>query len=558
VESADAASAYGHLPFLVIADELAQWPTTRAARALWEALVSGLPKRPDSRLAVLTTAGDPAHWSAKVLDAARTSERWRVSEVRGPLPWAAPDDLAEQARLLPASAYARLHLNRWIAAEDRLTSAEDLAACVTLDGPQPHDPRHRYVIGLDLGLKNDRTVLAVCHAEHTSGPPLVALDRLHVLAGTRERPVSLADVEAVAHEAATSYGAPIRLDPWQAVGLAQRLRARGVSVTEWTFSPVSVGRLAMTLHLLLREHRLALPDDPGLLDELAAVRLRETRPGVYRLDHDAGQHDDRAVALGLAALALTERAEGRGSVTSAARASGMVRTLHDARPSLPPRLAVRQAARAMPGGVRGGPILGARRAWDGCRSTPLSPQIGPRRVPTRYCPSMSGLDGFAMPQGADSQKAWWGVRYVSAVCSQAGFILQETPPQGDVYSLDGQVFIRSTLSVFVQVKCTSKPITRQRSYYIKAAWRKNWTDLDLPGYFVVVSVPPATPDWMKHGEKPWTTLLHSAAFWTRIDPLDPLQTSITVSTKQRLTVETLSEWTADLYAVRQGFTGGTP
>ncbi|MDB5963492.1 MAG: Phage terminase large subunit-like protein [Massilia sp.] len=352
VESADAASAYGHLPFLVIADELAQWPTTRGARALWEALVSGLPKRSDSRLAVLTTAGDPAHWSAKVLDAARTSDRWRVSEVRGPLPWADPDDLAEQARLLPASAYARLHLNRWTAAEDRLTSAEDLAACVTLDGPQPHDPRHRYVIGLDLGLKNDRTVLAVCHAEHTSGPPLVVLDRMHVLAGSRERAVSLADIEAVAHEAATTYGAPIRLDPWQAVGLAQRLRARGVAVTEWTFSPVSVGRLAMTLHLLLREHRLALPDDSGLLDELAAVRLRETRPGVYRLDHDAGEHDDRAVALGLAALALTDRAEGRGGITSPIALPRVARTLHDARPSLPTRLMVRAAAREQTPGQR--------------------------------------------------------------------------------------------------------------------------------------------------------------------------------------------------------------
>ena len=123
-------------------------------------------------------------------------------------------------------------LNRWTPAEDRLTSPEDLAACVTLDGPQPHDPRHRYVIGLGLGLKNDRTVLAVCHAEHTSGRPLVVLDRLHVLAGSRERPVSLADVETVAHEAASTYGAPIRHDSWQAVGLAQRLRSRGVAVTE--------------------------------------------------------------------------------------------------------------------------------------------------------------------------------------------------------------------------------------------------------------------------------------------------------------------------------------
>lgn len=348
VESADAASAYGHLPYLVVADELAQWPTTRAARALWEALVSGLLKRRDSRLAVLTTAGDPAHWSAKVLLAARTSPRWHVSEVPGPVPWADPKDLAEQARLLPASAYARLHLNVWTAAEDRLVSPEDLAACVTLDGPQPLDPRHRYVIGLDLGLKHDRTVLAVCHAEHAPGPTLslsrIVLDRLHVLTGTPARPVQLADVEAAAQQAATDYRAPIRLDPWQAVGLAQRLRARGVAVTEWTFSPVSVGRLAMTLHLLLREHRLALPDDAELLDELATVRLRESTPGTYRLDHDASGHDDRAVALGLAALALTERAEGRGSV-SVPRSAPVVRTMHDARPRLPSRLAVRAAAR---------------------------------------------------------------------------------------------------------------------------------------------------------------------------------------------------------------------
>src|SRR5829696_1439249 len=32
-------------------------------------------------------------------------------------------------------------------------------------------------------------------------------------------------------------------------------------------------------------------------------RLRETTPGTYGLDHDASGHDDRAVALGLAALA---------------------------------------------------------------------------------------------------------------------------------------------------------------------------------------------------------------------------------------------------------------
>jgi hypothetical protein len=163
---------------------------------------------------------------------------------------------------------------------------------------------------------------------------------------------------------------------------------------------------------------------------------------------------------------------------------------------------------------------------------------------------------FAMPRGIDDRKAWWGVRYVSAVCAQAGFRIDETPSQGDVYSFDAQVFIRSTLSVFVQIKCTSRPITRQRSYRIKKAWRKNWEDLDLPGYFVVVSVPTDTPDWMEHGSAPWSTRLSSAAFWARIDPLQPGQKSITVRANQRLTVDTLEEWSKDLQTARLGFVGG--
>ena len=52
---------------------------------------------------------------------------------------------------------------------------------------------------------------------------------------------------------------------------------------------------------MIRDRALELPDDPELLDELANVRLRETLPGVYRLDHDQGSHDDRAISLALGA-----------------------------------------------------------------------------------------------------------------------------------------------------------------------------------------------------------------------------------------------------------------
>lgn len=232
--------------------------------------------------------------------------------------------------------------------------------------------------------------MAVCHAEHTSSSstpeaghshslPRIVLDRLHVLTGTPARPVQLADVEAVAYQAAGDYHAPIRLDPWQAIGLAQRLRARGVSVVEWTFSPVSVGRLAMTLHRLFREHRMALPDDAELLDEISTVRLRESTPGVYRLDHDASAHDDRAVAIGLAALALTERTEGRASISVPDGRIEERTTTHD----WPTLAAIRAAASASPRGLRGlpgSPLLVPGSGNDPERARALRRRPGPKSI----------------------------------------------------------------------------------------------------------------------------------------------------------------------------------
>jgi hypothetical protein len=172
-----------------------------------------------------------------------------------------------------------------------------------------HTPGAHYWIGLDVGLKQDRTAAAICHAEKVDGDGArrVVLDRLLVWQGSRLRPVKLDDVEHTLLEASHRYNrAEVRLDPWQAVGLGQRLCAKGVRIDEYAFGAQSVGRLASTLHMLLRDRRLSLFDDTELLDELGNVRLRETSPGVLRMDHDPDRHDDRAIALSLAALALVE------------------------------------------------------------------------------------------------------------------------------------------------------------------------------------------------------------------------------------------------------------
>lgn len=95
--AADGPSTYGLRPYFVVVDELAQWRSTREARAVWTAIISAMAKDQAARLVLLTTAGDPSHWSYRILQHARTSARWHVREVPGPSPWATAEALEELA-----------------------------------------------------------------------------------------------------------------------------------------------------------------------------------------------------------------------------------------------------------------------------------------------------------------------------------------------------------------------------------------------------------------------------------------------------------------------------
>jgi len=144
---------------------------------------------------VITNAGDPQHWAWKRRETARTSRHWRFVSIPGPLPWLTADDLevlAENAET--ASEYERLHLNKWTTSEDRLASRADLAVCTTLPGPLPPQPGVHYVATLDVGIVNDRTVLAVMHREDSPEGRRVVLDRIARWQGTKATPVDLAEV----------------------------------------------------------------------------------------------------------------------------------------------------------------------------------------------------------------------------------------------------------------------------------------------------------------------------------------------------------------------------
>jgi hypothetical protein len=153
---------------------------------MWQVVISLVPKWAGLRLVVIGHAGDPAHWSYRILEHARASEAWYVHEVPGPLEWVPPEALHEQRALLLPSEYARRHLNVWTASEDRLTTREDVLACVGHTGDLEPQPGPTYVVTLDVGLTNDRTAAVVAHGERRGDKLAVVVDRLSVWAGSRE------------------------------------------------------------------------------------------------------------------------------------------------------------------------------------------------------------------------------------------------------------------------------------------------------------------------------------------------------------------------------------
>jgi phage terminase large subunit-like protein len=313
VLAADAAGSWGLRPYFVVIDELAQWAETTRSRQLLESIRTATVKQ-SARLVVITTAGDPTHFSYAVREHARDDPLWRLHEVPGPVPWISEEALAEQERSLPEASFRRLHRNEWVESEDRLARLQDLESLVAHDGPLPPIPGAEYVIGVDIGLVHDLTAAAVCHLEtvpeeqRNTTPWRVVLDRIETWRGSATEPVQLAHVQEWLFEVASLYrNVRIVFDPYQAAGTMQELQRRGIKVDEFTFTPAAVGRMATTLITATRNKALALPRDPDLIRELARLRLIETTPNVYRLDHDPGEHNDRATAIGLAATTLVER-----------------------------------------------------------------------------------------------------------------------------------------------------------------------------------------------------------------------------------------------------------
>lgn len=316
LHSADAPTAHGLIVDWFAVDEFWNQPN----RQLFDAFYTASVKRPDWRGVLLTTAGfDKNTICWEVRELAQQRDDFYAFIAPGRLAsWITDEEVERMRETLPAHIFQRFVENKWVEGSGSFITREDLRRCVD-DRLFPRSTAiagSPYYVAIDLGLKKDRTAGAVVHRvdpDHNRAAAeahlpigatgFVVLDEMRVWEGSRRHPVSIAEVEDWIASAIERFRPRrVLIDPWQAQATRQRF---GGLIEEFTFSAQSVAKLSVTLYRLLQSGTLRLFPDRDLERELVELQAVQTSYG-WRIDHARNKHDDRAMALAMAATAALE------------------------------------------------------------------------------------------------------------------------------------------------------------------------------------------------------------------------------------------------------------
>lgn len=318
IMAADAMSSFGNKSDIVICDELTHWDNGD----LFHALLSGAEKRPDSVLVVITNAGLLGSWQHEAMLRMKEWDHAYVYESPGPIArWMNTDRIKQIADTLPKGMASRVLFNKWVDSSEGcgyLTRAEaqacvDRATTMGLGIAFVGKPGVKYYASVDYGSVKDRTAMCVGHFEKD----IFVVDRLDVHQGDSEHRVPIELVENWIRDVHAKFNGPwFSVDPYQMEGVIQKLQfqiklerfeARGGKANY---------EMAVNLHNLAVNGRLAWPLGAGdlmvdgrrhtLVDEISELVVKPMVYG-YRFDHQSGKHDDRCVAVGMAALLAVQK-----------------------------------------------------------------------------------------------------------------------------------------------------------------------------------------------------------------------------------------------------------
>lgn len=335
----DAFSGQGIFPDYIVSEELTHWKY-QEGRNFWNFILSTVNKRPHCVLEVCTNAGHQGSWQWDERNRIQRSKFWSFYEapVGPPLPtWMNQEKIDDDSQGMDDGERDRLYRNRWVdPGEERgYLTLEDAERCVdySLREQVQGERGQEYFLVIDYGGVRDRCALAVMHT--VKGTDRAVVDRLDCWQGSHENRIAINDdpslplsqkprsVEAWIETTRKNFRvSTLVVDPNQLEGLAILYERKGLfRVERFEYRGGKANyRMAQLLKttvqnrkiswspwagllppVLSRRGELIPPEDDTLAKELSKLVIKPMSYG-YRFDHEAGRHDDRAVAVGMGLL----------------------------------------------------------------------------------------------------------------------------------------------------------------------------------------------------------------------------------------------------------------
>lgn len=308
----DGPRTHGLSSTLYVADEVWAW-SQRAD--LLTAMQTGLVKRPDSKLLMISTSsGDldsplgrlrrramaqadvrrtgavvesksqDLHWLEWSLGDEHDLDDLKAVKRCNPAPWIAVGDLRRQKDSVTEAAFAQFHCNRWGIRESAWLPEGAWTAC---EGEVEFTPGERIWIGVDVG--GSRSATGVCWMN----------SKLHVgIAIFEGEDAVFAAAEKIMQLAGRYTIAAINYDPWRAAMVVKTFEMRGLTCVTWPWTDARVIPAASELYDAIVEQKLTQPGDDALDRHMATVVAKSTRRGI-RIDkaNESDQIDGAAALL---------------------------------------------------------------------------------------------------------------------------------------------------------------------------------------------------------------------------------------------------------------------